>query len=734
MIALNWQALSKSEVLSARNDSGAWERLYDGIDSKLQLAARYLHHQLHVFSVISGKGRVAHFSLRIKERPSFVTKMMKLANDTTNLDRKFEELGLVTRSRAITVFDLVNDLIGARLVFYFERDILEALVFFMGFPLFHTVEVTQWRQDMSGYDSALPATRWLSELPMDSELQKLRQRQPKESGYESLHLILAFNKDAIHARARIAKAKAAKHPGAPRPKAGLCDVEAPPPDEVDEQRNDLARMRFEVQCRTSVEDVWAEVEHRARYAAAKSGRDGTIEKGSPTRVFRDYKAILRAAQVFQNSIRSGFRRWDETDVSLLGRQTNIDIGARSVGWSSAEQQYLEDVNVALRTALLASRTGDDSSSKLWNEALDTLTKALAQLAPDGSEPAELLRVSAERMSAEEYDKRRIIVMLLAFIAAYADDPSDPKRSAECAEVRAKAATAFYDQNVAEHEYRIWMPTRMAPIRIYEHLSMLDEYHEITGATALVCSADPLVTARAASAYFRHFGSLQRSLSLLKDAQARIEVWRDSKREPTLPEVLQPCYIGKRLAETYWASYHLDGRRPQDLEAALAAAEEAIEYVGKPQPDFEMSLELQQKLWAHIITFQVTKVMKEIGKPGDNGWAIFREVGQRLLPRWNLITQALIVTMGTDEIQNASLRRQGCALACACLAEGGVTFPGEMTPHDWLNEARLHVRGARRNIEAKANRGLGWALPMHAEVTREMQDLVFSLCLKDLTSP
>jgi ppGpp synthetase/RelA/SpoT-type nucleotidyltranferase len=693
---ISWQAIRESDVLRHADDRSAWIRLYDELRPAINFVETLLKFELAGFETQSGRDRLAFSTLRAKTAESFADKMAAMGRDERRLKSHFDN----SPTRVLSIFDLVSDLIGGRLVFYFERDIQDAVLFWMSFPMYQPIEVTHWEQDVSGYDTAIPAAaRWIRLLPGNLAREA---KPPKRSGYESLHFVLSMNVGLLAARCEVAQRRpdTLDNPM----KQALVDAWGGVSVEL---RKMLGEFTLEIQCRTILEHTWAEVEHRARYSLAKGRRPVAPGPGDDVRTFRNYKAILRAAQIFQNSIKYGFSRWDEGDFALSGRSTSLELGERAKYFSADEKALLDRFIAVLTDALREDRRHDEAA---WTEVFEAYVQTVRTM--DFEKRLDL----SPDLELEEYCRRRLLIMLLGFILAYGPSGRDvPGKS-----VRSKAAELYFLHNL-DDKSKPWVSPSVAAVRIYEHLKLLDAFHSKDDPERLCF--DPLVEARAASVYFRHFGSLRRSSALLEEAVSRVPQWKAVMKETAL--LLSPKYLKHRLAENYWAAYNLEGRSADDLQRAIDESREVLEQRA-PEGHKKKTREIDQRSVAHVWTLTLHKAIGSLAYSADSSAELRWHALQRTWKETRDLGKHLKLLENPQTFADSSLRLQGYAISLAARASQEAKDGCDQS----LILARKAVRQARRNIKTKNEDRRGGALPFHVEVARDMEEFIFSLSSED----
>jgi hypothetical protein len=379
------------------------------------------------------------------------------------------------------------------------------------------------------------------------------------------------------------------------------------------------------------------------------------------------------------------------------------------------------VNVDFTQAITRARENPSEAPRAWETALGEFTKVIKRLG--GNEKL----VLHPGLDDKEYGRRRLLVMLLGFVLAYARDDGDGSQQSRSntSSVRATAASLYYDANVPNAEARKWLPPVLAVVRLYEQLKLLDAHFSKDDPRSLFY--DPLVSARAASVYFRHFGSFRRSTALLEETLERAVLWRKKWGHHLM---LSDKYLGHRLAENYWAAYNLEGRNQKDLAAGRDRARQAL-HAAAPDADPNTSqqtiAQLDQKLAAHVLTMALyDHVGRYRGERliGQARWTVLRDVRTELADVWEVLTSNL---SDRTRVTNSSLRLQGRALLIAC--EASMTHD-KQDIEIRLGEARIDARAARKHAADRELERRGGVLPFHEEVAREVEEYIFSLSFQD----
>lgn len=718
---LRWFALSEEDI--KRAGASSWESPFDSVAPALRVALRLIRHDMRSFARNSAD-RVAAWSARAKDLKSVQDKLARIAKELATGVRPFPE-----GSTTLSLCDLVGDLVGGRQVFYFERDIQDAIIFWMTYPTYYPVDVTHWVQDLSGYDTDLPVARWLKRLKVHVN------RRPKESGYESLHMVLGFDVDRLILRCQVAERRFTKRDRksgmTPELREAKFLVGMLPA--IRDHAVILAKLRVEMQCRTILEHAWAEVEHRSRYSIEKAGSTvAALDSGQLRKTFRSYKAVLRSAQIFQNSIRSGFSRWDDETSALLGRSSSVEVGRRAEYWPEEQRERIGEIANSMEAALQQSRAGGLSSDP-WKVPWQLFATALADIT-SRADWEDWLRLDTN-LNPHDYKRRRIFVLLMGFLLAYwtpwqrrqvkAVEGASEESSTK---LRDHVAETFYRKNLPDPAAMAALPPEFSAVRLYEAVRLYDAFYGADGEDLFLF--DPLVSCRAASVHFRHFGSYRRANQLLEEGLVRAQRWASESGHSEW--VFSPKYIGRRLIESYWTAFNLDGHRAEDLKNALKATRMALADPGPPgdadndvKDDFA---KLEQKLLSFYVMLSLYAVPVLEGTRND-GWQVLyglHAACRDKAVRGRLKTLAM-PTKSEASSNKTSLRLQAAALI---LATSAVTAKDAHAIDGLLVWARTLIRTARRNIERKVSDGASGALPFHADIARAVEGLIFGLCTDD----
>ncbi|MFT6332117.1 MAG: ppGpp synthetase/RelA/SpoT-type nucleotidyltransferase [Lentimonas sp.] len=620
-----WNEISEDQLESGVD----WSNIYEQVNPLLILTDRIVISELKKFRKKSHAE--GSFSVRIKDGNKFAKKMKsKLAK--SNADSIFKKAQEVRKKIAInldmkpvpvvSVFDIVNDLVGGRQIFHFESDIQEAVIFWLSCPIYQPIEVVTWKNpDLSNIDRKGVALSWVAALNKDREIrdgENVARETSKDSGYESVHFILQFNPSLLKASLfsrngpaegkdlLISKEDLFKHDifiglkntegleerGFMKYINSLCDDQDMV--NIDYLVNDLASVKFEIQCRTTLEHIWAEIEHKANYKSNCNVGNDT------SRDFRLYKSMLVSAQNFQNTLRPGMHIWDAGEM-IFNRSTNISIGKRNM-WDSKSNKEIFDGIENVRSCLQKITDGGCKRGDInWNNATVLVSNLFNIMDKDESCSC---YVDA-KMTAEKYKKIRLPLLFLAFLLAYRPREQLNLQNATTAqEMLVAVQTSLSEdkwivdligslQNISNNgSGRCGIENNLMPIigrpelaipyayvvaiRLYESILIFDEYYRDEDNKKECILHDPLILTRCASIYYRHYGSLSQSTAFYEKAVEML----DGGELAVIPRneqshVLAPAYLHKRIAENYWIKFHTGGCKIDDLDEAIISIEKAF---------------------------------------------------------------------------------------------------------------------------------------------------------------
>lgn len=303
--------LSAASLSSISNDDFA-----DWYDRNIHLAkatADRVDRDLAGFARQSGAGRLAYYKVRVKEKQSFLDKITRFR------DRPDAQIEIQKRfgDRLFHPQDIIRDLVGARMIFFFEPDRELAYVYFHTYPTFRVEEIELYEM--------LPETSTLVDENVRTLLQLIRTGGqtvnpiPKDSGYESMHITLRYNVGFLKIR----------------PEDGMAGGDIKRFDEFP----------IELQVRTMLQDTWAQVEHTLSYADRKR----PYSERNPAALaedFRTQKMIAKACERYQNTIWRRYRRLQEARVQLTG--TSQDLGQRLREFNPEDAEMINCLNTRLR--------------------------------------------------------------------------------------------------------------------------------------------------------------------------------------------------------------------------------------------------------------------------------------------------------------------------------------------------------------------------------------------------
>lgn len=514
--------LSTASLISVTNDDFAdW---YDRNVHVAKAVAERLDHDLRGFARQSGAGRLAYYKVRIKEKQSFVDKITRLRDKPESLSEIQNRFGDAT----FRPQDIIRDLVGARMVFFFEPDRELAYVYFHTYPTFRVDEVELYEM--------LPEASSLLDDSVLSLLQLIRSGHddirliPKESGYESMHLALRYNPAFLKIRHGYATS------GTELEKFGEFPIE--------------------LQIRTMLQDTWAQVEHTLSYADRKR----PYSERNPAALaedFRTQKMIAKACERYQNTIWRRYRRLQEARVQLTG--ASLELGDRLSVFHTEDAEKINRLNTRL----------EQSDPDAYGEVLEDVLHHFHALSNTYGFDFFKLEIPDE---AEKWARQRVLILLLGYLMTFG-----------LQETRFRIHTLL-SRELSAHP----ADPRMTAVAIFEHVRFLDKWFRSPTAPGGVpvkrLFHDALVHYRAAGAYFGEYGYYRRAIDVMDDA---LDDYRSHGRlAPDDDLILNEAHLLRRLAEYRWAAFNLDGRTDeQDLI-------EAYELMGRAWASTDLPKELE----------------------------------------------------------------------------------------------------------------------------------------------
>lgn len=512
---------------------------YDENASVAKAVAARMESDLRGFAEQSGSGRLAFHKVRVKDKQSFLDKILRIRKDHKSL----RELRQQFHGDSIQPQQIIGDLIGARMVFYFEPDRELAYVYFHTYPTFRVEGIELYEM--------LPEDCPFLDESVHGLLKVLRSTGEdvnpiaKSSGYESMHLSLRYNPDFLNIRPRYKT-----------PQQGF---------------KEFQQFTIELQIRTIVQDAWAQVEHTLSYADRKRPHS----QRRPANLgehFLTQKMIAKAFERYQNTIWRRYWRLQRDRIPLKG--TSFDLGRRLMEFDEQERNAIIQINERLDEF---SRSGDKT---LLRDVLDLFTELGKAHKVDYTK----LHIPDK---AEKWARQRVFLLLLGYLMTFGSK-NTRTRIHTLLSVKLSAKPA---------------DPRMTAVAIYEHIRFLDDWFGSDTApgrqTVKKLFHDALVHYRAAGAYFGEYGYYRRAIDVMSDALDEYRAHRSLSVSDDV--VLKEAHLFRRQAEYYWAAFNLDGRtNEQDLIKAYETMWKAWRSTDLPG-DKNHRIREQRKILSGLLT-------------------------------------------------------------------------------------------------------------------------------------
>lgn len=626
--------LSKKEFLSLTEDQVRdW---YGQNKEVLETIEWVLDEDLNGFRKESGLNRLAFFRIRVKEFNSLWNKVQKY-----QMKEKLDEtLNAKKIKGKIRIQDVVDDLIGARLVFYFEPDLQWALKYF--FTWAYNVE----QVEIYEFNTDSPSSIAQGLKDMASYFYKDTESKQKQSGYESVHLTIRYRPEMKVGELRKFESLSRKdHKERPR---------------LSEEKIHLLKdFPIEMQVRTVLQHAWAQVEHRLNYNLQKRNQDRKILSNVDPLIqddFRAYKHLLKAGEEQQNIIWQ--RHWDRSTEEHLSKES-AESGDQFQFFENDIQSKLQDIHDALF---------DERKRKTQQNIFKEFLKLVNKL----TKKYHLDFYSAEVPDlSEEWGRKRAIHLLLGFFAIVGDDS-----------VQDMVNTIFKEKKILSNR----TPDLIVNVTsLYEQIKTGDRhfrYIDVDRQDYRFC--DPLVHYRAAGLHYVG-GSPRRAIGLMEDAlHDRETLCIELPEQARLSSsVTNGMHILRRCAEYYWTAYNQDDRTSRD------DLEEAYQYIilaGESDDgplDKERNKIEKRKILSHRVTFLFYKHVLDAPRQSVDD---FRQELQNLKSSVHrLLNEEILLQKDAGVIG-----LQALALYLAYKDEATLGDNTDVTIKTLLDEARIRV--------------------------------------------
>jgi ppGpp synthetase/RelA/SpoT-type nucleotidyltranferase len=520
--------------------------------------------ELNAFCEQTAKNRVVFFATRIKKLPSLIDKI-ELFNE-----EKERSLAKQVKDRKLDpekfeIQDIINDMVGARIVFYFEPDLPSSLIYFLTYPVFNVIDVKVY-----GFLSVK------AKHPFDIssrlvEIAKLYNpkldKSNKPSGYESLHVLIKYNENHLKQKIKMLK----------KLKINESDIKK------------MCDFPIEIQIRSLMQHGWAQIEHTYNYSEKKK----VVKDKHKINIRKDdfivNKFLSIGVEQHQNQIWA--QHWNRNeDEGKLSREATT-YGDRFIFFNKQEKEQLEEYQESI-------------VSSIRHLHLDQLKK-LKSLIRKFESKYHLLgdEIPVER---EKWGQRRAFVLLLGYIGLFNEKKQNDKHINDLLSLFSlKMSNDLKINLIALYEY----------VRKVDILNREDKEHD----KKIIYFYDALVSYRAAGVHYIT-GNSRRALNLMEDALAeRVEKLKEGKEDPVSRSTLiNKMHIMRRIAEYYYRAYNQDNKT--DKNDLLSACKYIIDAYNETDTPVEDRLIIEKrKILSKIIIFNLFAYVLEVGTIDVSGF-------------------------------------------------------------------------------------------------------------------
>ncbi len=173
-------SFSAQELLELSQED--WKKWYNNYIDFFQFIEDELAHALNGFKRQLGNDPLAILAIRKKEEQSFIDKIIKVSTEAANA-------AIEKGTEYISIFDLFQDIVGARMVFYFSDDQITPMRYFSHYGLFvvDRIEVYDLFDDTHPQRNRELFDNIKQLFPAKAKF------KAKESSYESIHMSVRFS-------------------------------------------------------------------------------------------------------------------------------------------------------------------------------------------------------------------------------------------------------------------------------------------------------------------------------------------------------------------------------------------------------------------------------------------------------------------------------------------------------------------------------------------------------------
>lgn len=529
-----------------------FEEWYDAKLGTLNIILDQLKSDLKGFEYQNGTNRIALMQMRVKSKPSFIDKIYKLRDDNATL-KMFQS----DKSKEYQVTDLVKDLIGARLVMFFDNDIDIPVNYFDVYPMYNIENVKVYQ--VIPQNSPLSNQRkkhLFKRLYSISENAKITE---KSSAYESLHLIVKYNANYLAIRKSAA-------PGQTVTKDKSLDFNSLLAD-----ANKISAFPIEIQIRTILQHTWAQIEHNMNYSETKRKGVFAVLDALLLEDFKCHKSMLNAAEHHQTIMYERF--WNNKRQPTTLKNEMLGIDERSKYYKTEDAEKLMDI-----TSEIHSKPSQDVVAKLIalteNFDIEYNENSFKLTYPE---------------HIETWGRQRLVLLLFTYLLQ--SQESGVANTAKNAISKKFKFNYFTDDK--EH----------LAISIYEHIRFIDTYFRWAANTTdeeRKFVSDPLVFYRCAGAYIATH-EYRRAIHLLQEVIEN-NYFINHATDNRNGSILNKLHFMRRIGEYYFLSYIRENRSDRsELTKSYSVMAEALKCTEGPSNLEERKTELRRIVAQMIVT-------------------------------------------------------------------------------------------------------------------------------------
>lgn len=536
--------------LLTRQDFAEW---YDARMDLFIKIEKLINEDLTGFSKTTGSNRLVFYEARIKTFDSLWEKIQKFKEGgARDVRKQIEERQLNPDN--FNLMDIINDIVGARLVFYFEPDLPFGLIYFLTYPIYITKEVKVY--DFQNTKLKFPFNITDRIVKVAKLFKTSSKPKTKPSGYESLHVILNYNQLLLKQKLLT---------------SGLKDVITP------RDYESVSSIPVEIQLRTLLQHGWAQVEHTLNYSKKKSLSAGAVLKEYQENDFITNKVLSRSVENHQNQIWAKY--WKRDDEGNEISKETVVYTDRFRFFSRPDQKTLKTYYQEFNSDISAVSTDQFIAFSETIKSLDKRSHFLNDEVPS---------------SHRTWGKRRSILLFVGYIGLH------------CTK---KDVGKLIIQLLDDFSMKMSDEIKLNLIALYEYVRKVDTLFrdEQIDQDERYSFIDPLVSYRAAGIHYVT-GNSRRAIGLMSDALKEREVLLEGYSEQLqTSSIINTMHIKRRISEYYWRAYNQDIRTEySDLEKAINLMEKA--FIDLDTPPGEKLRTERRKILSKIIIYKLYSVL------------------------------------------------------------------------------------------------------------------------------